>query len=423
MASYDPHIMFTFPGQGSQYVGMGSDLCDRYTIARSIYRQANEVLGYDIQTLSFEGPDEELTRTINTQPALLTHAIACMEVFREITDGAFSPRVAAGHSLGEYSALVASGALTFESALQLVQRRGELMGEYGRGKMVAFKLELDTVRGFADRFYCGIGGCNLPEQTVVGGTEDDLEALQTYAESLGVKGIPLNTEGAFHTYLMITAAEAFRPTLNAADIRTPVCRVLSNYTGEYHDEDVAKIKAYLFFQLFNPVKWIWSVQRAITDGINIVFEFGGGIGKGDGPASKRPNLQSITKRAFQGADRHGLYVPAINVETIEEAGRTMKLLARLGAPPAGGPATLHLPLRNGVPTDEAFKALATAAPALEARAVSLVLESADENASHIAELSAPTDAPAKTEPFLVAGGNGAPEPLLGKAMLLALQAL
>ena len=217
MASYDPHIMFTFPGQGSQYVGMGSDLFDRYEAARSIYRQANDVLGYNIMKLSFEGPDEELTRTRNTQPALLTHAIACMEVFREMTDGAFTPRVAAGHSLGEYSALVAAGALSFEEALKLVQRRGELMGEYGRGKMVAFKLELDIVRGFADRFYCGIGGCNLPEQTVVGGTEEDLEALQAYAESLGVKGIPLHTEGAFHTYLMITAAEAFRPTLNAAN--------------------------------------------------------------------------------------------------------------------------------------------------------------------------------------------------------------
>ncbi|MEZ4701810.1 MAG: ACP S-malonyltransferase [Rhodothermales bacterium] len=418
MAAYEPQIMFTFPGQGSQYVGMGSDLCERYETARALYRQANEILGFDITRLSFEGPDEELTRTRHTQPALLTHAIACMEVFRELTDGAFAPAVAAGHSLGEYSALVASGALTFEQALLLVQKRGELMGEYGRGKMVAFKLELDTVRGFADRFYCGIGGCNLPEQTVVGGTEEDLEALQTYAESLGVKGIPLNTEGAFHTYLMITAAEAFRPALNAADIKSPACRVLSNYTGEYHEEDPSKIKAYLFFQLFNPVKWIWSVQRAITDGVNIVFEFGGGIGKGDGPASKRPNLQSITKRAFQGVDRHGLYFPAINVETIEDAARSMQRLALLEAPQPAGDAVLHLPLRNGVPTDEAYKALTAGARAVDNRSIALQLESAEENAAEVAKLAA-SDAPAKPEPYLTVGGDAAP--LLGKPMIQALQ--
>jgi malonyl CoA-acyl carrier protein transacylase len=356
MASFDPHIMYTFPGQGSQYVGMGSDLYERYETARALYRRANEVLGYNLTKLSFEGPEDELTRTRHTQPALLTHAMACMEVFRESTDGAFPPEVAAGHSLGEYSALAAAGALTFEQALMLVQTRGDLMGEHGRGKMVAFKLELDAVRAFADRFYCGIGGCNLPEQTVVGGSETDLEALQAYAESLGVKGIPLHTEGAFHTYLMISAAEAFRPTLRDADLRAPVCRVLSNYTGEYHEDDIDKIKAYLFFQLFNPVKWIWSVQRAIQDGVNIVLEFGGGIGKGEGPASKRPNLQSITKRAFQGAERHGLYFPAINVETIEESARTLKRLSRLSDDVARA-----VVLSNGVPTDETMKVLAGAA--------------------------------------------------------------
>lgn len=163
--------MFIFPGQGSQYVGMGSDIYEKYDVARKVYEQANEVLGFDVKQLSFEGPAEQLDLTRNTQPALLTHSIACLEVFRELTDGQMKPAVAAGHSLGEYSALVAAGALTFEEALKLVQRRGELMGEYGRGKMIAFRANLETVREFADRFYCGIGGCNLPEQTVVGGSE------------------------------------------------------------------------------------------------------------------------------------------------------------------------------------------------------------------------------------------------------------
>ena len=309
--------MFIFPGQGSQYVGMGSDLYNKYEAARKIYDRANEVLGFDIKKLSFEGPAEELNLTRNTQPALLTHSIACLEVFRERTDDEVTPTIAAGHSLGEYSALVASGALTFEEALKLVQRRGELMGEFGRGKMIAFRASLETVREFADRFYCGIGGCNLPEQTVVGGSEEDLEALAEYATSIGQRGIPLNTEGAFHTYLMVSAAEAFRPALDAANMTVPQCKVFSNYTGDYHEADPAHIKANLFFQLFNPVKWIWSVQQALRDGANVIIEFGGGIGKGEGPAEKRPNLQGITKKAFRGLEIEGTYLPAINEKTLE----------------------------------------------------------------------------------------------------------
>ena len=315
----DRKIMYIFPGQGSQYVGMGSDLYEAFETARRVYDRASEVLGFDLTKLSFEGPEEELTRTVNTQPALLTHSIACLEVFNDLTEGQVRPNVTAGHSLGEYSALVAAGALSFEEALRLVRTRGELMSAFGRGKMIAFRADLETVRDFADDFYCGIGGCNLPEQTVVGGTEQDLAALAEHTASLGYRGTPLNTEGAFHTYLMVTAAEAFRPALNAADMNPPACNVLSNYTGEYHSPDPARIKAHLFFQLFNPVKWIWGVQRAIEDGVNVIIEFGGGIGKGEGPAEKRPNLQSITKRAYQGMDREGLYFPAINRPTIESS--------------------------------------------------------------------------------------------------------
>ena len=296
MSEADKKVMFIFPGQGSQYVGMGSDIYEKYDVARSIYHQASDILGFDLKTLSFEGPADQLNKTRYTQPALLTHSIACLEVFKELTEGQLLPAVAAGHSLGEYSALVAAGALTFEEALKLVQRRGELMGEFGRGKMLAFRANLETVREFADRFYCGIGGCNLPEQTVVGGSEEDLKALADYAQSIGQRGIPLNTEGAFHTYLMVSAAEAFRPALDAAQMVSPVCEVFSNYTGDYHDSDPSNIKAYLFFQLFNPVKWIWSVQQALRDGVTMIVEFGGGIGKGEGPEAKRPNLQGLPIR-------------------------------------------------------------------------------------------------------------------------------
>jgi len=159
------NILFVFPGQGSQYVGMGQDLCGEYAVAREIYERAGAALGYDIAELSFHGPEEQLNLTRHTQPALLTHSIACLEVFRELTGNRVQPSMAAGHSLGEYSALVAAGSLSFDSALKLVQQRGELMGAHGEGEMTAFPLDIDTVRPIAERFHCAVAGCNLPEQT------------------------------------------------------------------------------------------------------------------------------------------------------------------------------------------------------------------------------------------------------------------
>ena len=120
MLSQDQHILFVFPGQGSQYVGMGSDLYEDHAIARDIYSRASEVLGYDISTLCFEDPDDQLNLTRFTQPALLTHSYACLEVFRSLTDNQVEPVIAAGHSLGEYSALVAANVLDFEGALKPV---------------------------------------------------------------------------------------------------------------------------------------------------------------------------------------------------------------------------------------------------------------------------------------------------------------
>ena len=150
------NILYVFPGQGSQYEGMGRDLCEAYGIARDIYDRANEVLGYDIKDMSFNNPGDELNLTRNTQPALLTHHIACLEVFRDQTGGTVQPTMAAGHSLGEYSALVVANAMSFETALKLVQTRGALMGEHGQGEMTAFMLALDDIRPLAEEFNCAI---------------------------------------------------------------------------------------------------------------------------------------------------------------------------------------------------------------------------------------------------------------------------
>jgi len=230
MAGDRKQVMFVFPGQGSQYRGMGSDICARYPVAARVYDEASEALGYDMRVLSFEDPHGEIGLTRYTQPALMTHQIACLRVFEEITAGTIRPDLAAGHSLGEYTALVAAGSLAFDDGLRLVKKRGELMGAHGGGGMLALTLDAGAARGLADRHYCQVASCNLPEQTVVGGRESDLEALALELKETWPRkrAIPLATEGAFHTYLMVRAAQSFREVLDA----TPV----SYYTSDAADE-------------------------------------------------------------------------------------------------------------------------------------------------------------------------------------------
>jgi len=355
--------MYVFPGQGSQYVGMGSDIHRQFSSARSVYERASQTMGFDVAELSFQDPQGRLNSTEYTQIALLTHSIACLESFRELTGDAWTPSVVAGHSLGEYSALVAAGALAFEDALWLIRMRGRLMSEFGRGQMAAFRLDLESIKPLAEARYCGIGGCNLPDQTVVCGYESDLEALMAdvVARFGQVRaGRLLKTEGAFHTYLMIGAAERYRPHLDAIELKAPAVRVLSNYTGDYHPCDPDQVRSALFFQMFHPVKWMNGLQRAIDDGVNLVIEFGGGIGRDLpgrvlSPASRKPNLEGIMRKAYAGSGRRGLYMPAINQASLEQAACAMGLLRN--ASPADPvwvderSFSLHLPLCQGI-TDE-----------------------------------------------------------------------
>lgn len=314
----DRKVMFVFPGQGSQYRGMGRDIHAEFSVARDVYAESSEALGYDMAKLSFEDPADEIGLTRFTQPALLTHSIACLRVFEEIAGGAIQPVLAAGHSLGEYTALVSGGSLSLGDALQLVQKRGELMGEHGAGSMLALTLDLETTRPIADRFFCQVGGCNLPEQTVVGGREEDLEALAAYVtENYPRKrAIPLATEGAFHTYFMVTAAQLFRDVLDATPFTAPIFQVLANYTGNVHDADAMGIRSRLFFQLFSPVKWIGCLRTAMEHGIDTFIEFGGGLGGSDDPAEKRPNLESIIKKTLRARKYQANYFASINCATL-----------------------------------------------------------------------------------------------------------
>ncbi len=310
-------LMLIFPGQGAQYAGMGSDLYESFEAAREVYDQACEALGYDMRELSFSDPGQQIGLTRYTQPALLTHSIACLRVAEPLLEEPIAPLAAAGHSLGEYSALVAAGALRFEDALRLVSERGRLMGEHGEGGMLALAMGPEDALELANRHCCQVAGLNLPGQTVVGGTHADLERLATdLAENYPRKhGTALATEGAFHTYLMVTAAREFREVLNATEFSTPRYPVLSNYTARPHDPAPDSMRTRLFFQLINPVNWVGCMQWAVENGVGSFLELGGGIGRGETPAEKRPNLQGILKKYCRGAKHETEIQAVINTPT------------------------------------------------------------------------------------------------------------
>jgi len=318
--SSEQNILFVFPGQGSQYKGMGADIHKEHAIARNVYERASNVLGYDVAELSFDDPQDQLNLTRFTQPALLTHAIACLEVFKDLTDDRLQPDIAAGHSLGEYSALVAAGALSFESAMKLVQKRGELMGKHGEGEMTAFPLDIDSIRPIAERYHCAIAGCNLPQQTVIGGRSEDLALVEQVVQEQFARKRPvrLKTEGAFHTYYMVEAARRYRSVLETADFEQSEVQVLSNFTGAYHVADPVDIRARLFFQLFHPVLWHSNLQTAFGDGIKMIVEFGGGIGTASEPEGKRPNLEGMIKKTLRGFEYKPQYLAAINSQSLRD---------------------------------------------------------------------------------------------------------
>ncbi len=315
-----PIITLLFPGQGSQYVGMGKDLHDQYAMVRETYAEASDVLGFSLEQLSFEDPAGEINLTRNTQPALLTHSIACYRLFRTLTDDHISVALAAGHSLGEYSALVAAGAIRFELGLQLVRQRGELMGEFGEGEMEALMVDIDSATALAEAHYCGLAASNLPDQNVVGGRPQDLDALVTTmsARFPRKRSTRLKTEGAFHTYYMVGAATRFRHVLESAKIEVPTFPVLSNFTGGVHEPQPDSIRSRLFLQLFNPVLWYRNLLTASELGADAMIEFGGGLGTGNTPAEKRPTLESIVKKAFRGREKPLAYFPVINARSLEE---------------------------------------------------------------------------------------------------------
>lgn len=275
-------IAFLFPGQGSQTVGMGQALAANDQAVSETFKKADEVLGESLSRLIFEGPQEKLTLTTNAQPALLTTSIAILNYFSQF---GIKPDFTAGHSLGEYSALVASGALSFEDAVYAVRKRGEFMEEAvpnGEGSMAAVlgmdreKLLDVTETVSAEGHPVQLANLNCPGQIVISGSRKGVEEASAKAKEGGAKRvIPLDVSGPFHSSLMKPAAVRFEAILDSISLNNAHVQVIGNVTAEPMS-DAAEIKKRLIEQLYSPVLWEDSVAKMLELGVDTFIEIGPG---------------------------------------------------------------------------------------------------------------------------------------------------
>ncbi|MFC5471056.1 ACP S-malonyltransferase [Cohnella suwonensis] len=280
-----------FPGQGSQYAGMGKSLAERYPVARETFEEASDALGWNVLRLCADGDLAELTETENAQPAILTHSVAAFRVLTE--EGAIRPAIGAGHSLGEFSALACSGAIAFADAVKLVRKRGEFMqaaARSGSGGMAAVggisgeRLEKLLLQASEADSIVVLAGINSPDQRTVSGHRDALGRLEkllsdTDADASAdspVRFTPLNVSAAFHSPCMEEASERLREQLEACVFQAPRWPVLSNVTGRPHDGDPGSLIRLLTAQMTEPVRWLSCMETMLAFGADQTVETGPG---------------------------------------------------------------------------------------------------------------------------------------------------
>ncbi len=271
-------IAFLFPGQGSQYVGMGRELADRFPAAGEIFKQVDDICGRPISRLCYEGPMEELTLTVNLQPAVSAVNLACLAALNK---AGVSASVSAGHSLGEYSALASAGVITPYDALRLVKKRGELMHREAvanpgvMAAVVGMEIEkvTDIVARSADKGVIAIANHNSAQQIVISGEKEALSYAVELVKGEGGKAIPLQVSGAWHCSLMKNAIEDFRQFMQEISFTRPKATIFLNATAGTED-DPERMKDIMAQQLISPVKWYDIILGMMRDGVGIFAEVG-----------------------------------------------------------------------------------------------------------------------------------------------------
>jgi len=274
------NIAFVFPGQGSQYVGMGKEIYEHFDEARKIFDEASDALGYNVSNLSFNGHDEELNKTFRTQPCILTVSIA---IYRVLSSKGINPSVVAGHSLGEYSALVAADVLSFEDAVKLTEKRGQLMQEAvpeGKGLMAAIlgleRNKVDEICLSLESGYASPANYNCPGQIVISGEKEAVEEAMKRAKEAGAKrALPIAVSVPSHCTLMADASRRLAELLDRIELRNPTIPVVNNADAMFLN-DITSIKKSLVHQLNSPLLWEDSIRTMADSGIEIFVEVGPG---------------------------------------------------------------------------------------------------------------------------------------------------
>jgi [acyl-carrier-protein] S-malonyltransferase len=274
-------IAFVFPGQASQYPGMGKELADKYPVARAVFEEADRALGFSISRICFTGSEEDLKLTANTQPAILTCSVA---IYRILAEKGINPHFVAGHSLGEYSALVAAGAMKFSDAVQIVRKRGTYMQEAvpaGQGAMAAIMglspaVVTDACKRAAEGQVCSPANLNSPEQTVISGHAEAVKRAVEIASQLGAKrAVILAVSAPFHCALMMPAQERLEKDLRQVEIAPLRVPLVTNVDADT-ETSAEEARDALIRQVTMPVRWEESTHELIDQGVNTFVEVGPG---------------------------------------------------------------------------------------------------------------------------------------------------